>query len=438
MKSNIEEISPVKKKIIVEVEADEVERKITKAYRDLGKQARLPGFRPGKIPMSILEGRFSKEVLSDVTRELINDTLPKALQDNETFPINVPTLENDLPKKGEPFRYTATMEVRPTFELSGYKGLEVEKEILSVGPEEVERQIDMIRRSRGYLRPVEEDRGVREGDHVEFSYRGLENGIPIEGLDAQDHSLRVGSGDFHPDFEKEIMGVRKGGTASIRVNFQEDYHAKNLAGKTIDFEIELKDIKEMELPPLDDEFARSLGGQVETLEDLRKEVQKELKRREEDRIEREAKMRLIRKICDTVDFALPESLVDQELNRAIENIMQNLSRSGTTPDMTGLNEDKLRQELLPAAESRVKRMLVLGEIAQQNDLRVTDEDVSNGFLALAAESGQDPGVIRRLYEDQNLVDSFRDRLLEEKALNYLVSSSKITEVDSDKISRIES
>ncbi len=438
MKSSIEEISPVKKKLIVEIEADEVERKINKAYLDLGKQARLPGFRPGKIPMKVLEGRFGREVLNDVTRDLINDTLPKALEENDTFPLNMPSLENDLPKKGEPFRYTAIMEVRPTFELNDYKGLEVEKEILSVGQEEVDRQIEEIRRARGQLRPVEEDRGVIEGDHVEFSFRGVENGTPVEGLKADDHMLRVGSGDFHPEFERQIIGVRKGEPASVRVNFEEDYRDKNLAGKGIDFQIELKDIKEMELPGLDDEFAKGLGGNVETFEDLKEEVRKELTKREEKRIDMEARTRLTRQICDTVDFALPESLVEQELNGAIQNIMQNLSRSGMTVDQAGLNEDKLREELLPAAESRVKRMLVLAEIARQNDLSVTDEDVSNGFLNLAAETGQDPGIIRRFYETQNLMDSYRERLLEEKTLNFLINSSKIIEVDSDKISKIES
>ncbi len=438
MKSSIEEISPVKKKLIVEVEADEVESRINKAYRDLGKQARLPGFRPGKIPMKVLEGRFAREVLNDVTRELINDTLPKALEDNDTFPLSMPTLENDLPKKGELFRYTAIMEVRPKFELNDYKGLEVEKEILSVGQEDVDRQIEEIRRARGHFKPVEEDRGVREGDYVEFSYRGVDNGTPIEGLEAEDYMLRVGSGDFHPEFESRIINLRKGENAAIRVDFEEDYRDKNLAGKGIDFEIELKDIKEMELPALDDEFAKGLGGPVETFEDLKEEVRRELTRREEKRIDREVKTRLIRQICDTVDFALPESLVEQELNSAIQNILQNLTRSGMTPEKAGVNEEGLREELLPAAESRVKRMLVLAEIARQNDLSVTDEDVSNGFLALAAGTGQDPSVIRRFYEAQNLMDSYREQLLEEKTLNYLVNSSKIKEVNSDKISRIES
>lgn len=438
MKSSVEDISPVKKKLIVEIEPSEVDRKINNAYRDLGKQARLPGFRPGKIPMGILEGRFGKEVLNDVTRDLVNETLPKALEENDTFPLNAPTIENDLPKKGEAFRYSAVMEVRPSFELKEYMGLEVEKERFSVTDEDVDRQIEEIRRARGQLKALEEERGLREGDHAQFSYKGLENGEPIEGLQSDSHGLTVGSGDFHPDFEKRLIGLRPGESATIRVDFEEDYRDKNLAGRGVDFEVLLQDIQEMELPPLDDDFAKSLGASVESVEGLREEVRKELTKREEKRIDRDVKARLVDRISESVDFDLPESLVEQELNHAVESIGQNLSRSGSSLEQAGLDEAGLREELRPASEFRVKRMLILGEIAKQNDLQVSEEDLSNGFQELGASIGQEAGLVRRYYEANNLVDSYKDKLLEEKTLNYLLEGAKVNEVDPDKISKTNS
>lgn len=438
MKSSIEEISPVKKKLVVEIEADEVERKIEKAYRDFGKQIRLPGFRPGKIPRNVIEGRFAKEVLSDVTRELISDTLPKALDENDTIPLNMPTLENEQVKKGESFTYTAVMEVRPVFELNNYKGLDVEKEILSVNPEEVDKQIEDIRRASGLLRSVEEDRGVREGDHAQISFKGMEDGEPVAGLEAEDHTVKVGAGEFHPEFEKGIIGLRKGETKSVHVEFEESFNDKNVAGKGIDFQVELKEIKTLELPALDDEFAKALDDKLTSLEDLKEEIRKELTRREEGRIDRELKTRLVEKVCETVDFELPESLIDMELNNAIQNIVQNMYRSGGVPDMAGFDDDKLRKELLPGAESRIKRMLVLAEIAKQNDLTITEEDILNGMNELASGAGQDPAVVRRFYEDQNLMDSFRERLLEQKTLNFLVDCSNIIEIDAEKKSKTES
>ena len=439
MKSSVEEISPVKKKLTVEIEAGEVDRKINKAYRDLGKQARIPGFRPGRIPIGILEGRFGREVMSDVTRELVNETLPRALEENETFPLAMPTIENDLPRKGETFRYTAVMEVRPRFELESYQGIEVDKERLSVDEADVDKQIEEIRRARGQMKPVEEDRGVREGDYAVFSYKGLENGEPVEGLESDSHMLRVGSGDFHPELEKRLVGTRKGESTTIRVDFEEDYRDKNLAGKSVDFEIRLDDIKEMEMPALDDEFAKGLGADgVATVEDLREEVRRELVKREEKRIDRDVKNRLMDRIAEGVDFALPETLVEQELESAVENIRQNISRSGSSLEQAGLDEAKLREELRPASEARVKRMLILGEVARLNDLEVTEEDVSQGFQELAAGIGQEAGIIRRYYEANNILDSYKEKLLEEKTLNFLLDGAKVSEVESDKISQKQS
>jgi trigger factor len=438
MKSSVEEISPVKKKLIVEIEAGEVDRRINKAYRDLGKQARIPGFRPGKIPIGILEGRFGREVMGDVTRDLVNETLPKALEENDTFPLNMPTIENDLPRKGETFRYTAVMEVRPRFELEGYKGIELDKERLSVEDADVDRQIEEIRRARGQMKPVEEDRGVREGDYAVFGYKGLENGEPVEGLDSENQMLRVGSGDFHPEFEKRLVGTRKGEATTIRVDFEDDYRDKNLAGRSVDFEIRLDDIKEMELPDLDDEFAKGLGAEdVATVEDLREEVRRELVKREEKRIDRDVKQLLMDRIAEGVEFALPESVVEQELNQAVESIRQNISRSGSSLEQSGLDEAKLREDLRPASEARVKRMFILGEVARKEGLEVTEEDVQKGFQELAAGIGQEAGIIRRYYEANNLMDPFKEKLLEEKTLNFLLDGAKVNEIDSEKMSQMK-
>lgn len=435
MKSSIEEINPVKKKLIVEIEADEVDRKIEKAYRELGKTVRLPGFRPGKIPFRILEGRFGKEVLSDVTRDLVNESLPKALEETDAFPLSMPSIENGIPEKGKAFQYTAVMEVRPQFELKDYMGLEIQKEKLSVTDENVERQIQEIRRARGQLQTVEEERPVQDGDYVTLRFEGLEDGKPIEGLKADDHMLRIGSGDFHPEFEKRLIGCGKGESVTIRVDFEADYRDKNLAGKSVDFNVDLLELKEMDLPELNDDFVKGLGGSMETVEDLGDEVRREVTKREEKRIDRDLKNRLIQRICDTVDFVLPESMVEQELGNAVESIRRNVARSGGDLDKAGLDEVKLREDLRPASEFRVKRMLVLGEIAKQNDVEVTEEDVAQGFVELAGGIGQDPKVIRRYYEANKLMEAFRDNLFEEKTLSFLVDGAKVEEVEGDKISK---
>jgi trigger factor len=229
--------------------------------------------------------------------------------------------------------------------------------------------------------------------------------------------------------------LKKGTEESFRVDFEDDPRNKKLAGKNVDFKVEVQDMKAMELPDLDDEFAKGLGEKIETLEEMRNEIRKELTKREERRIDQDLKTRLLQKICDTVEFELPESLVEEELNRAIEGIQQNLSRSGSGLEQSGLDVVKLRQDLRTPAESRVKRMLVLSEIAQLNQIEVTEDDLSKGFAELAEGIGQEAELVRRYYEANNLVESYKDKLLEEKTLNYLVEGAKIFEVEADKISK---
>jgi trigger factor len=435
MKTRLEEISPVKKKLEVEIEAQEVDKRIEEAYRDLRKGVKLPGFRPGKVPRKILERRFGNQVIDDVTRRLVNETLPKAVEETNTMPLSMPVIENEILKLGQNFKYSALMEVRPEFELKDYMGLEVEKEIFSVGDEDVEAQLEEIRKTHGQLSSVETERGIREEDYAVIEYEGFEGGKSMEGLKNNNFLVRVGSHDFHPDFEKALIGFKKGDRSEFEVDFEEDYAQPKLAGKSVRFKVKVIDIKEMKLPELNDEFAKNLGADFKDLNDLKDKIRETLTKREEKRVDRELKMRLLEKVSDSVDFELPESLVDSELNGAIENIRQNLLRSGSNMEKAGLDEEKLRQDLRPSSEKRVKDMLVLGEIAKRSDLHITEAELSEGFKDLAVSTGQDAETLRQYYEANNLRESFRQQLLEEKALNYLVKGANITEVESDKIKR---
>jgi trigger factor len=435
MKTRMEEISPVKKKLEVEIKAGEVNKKIDEAYQELRKGVRLPGFRPGKVPKKILERRFGNEVMEDVTRRLVNETLPKAVEETNTIPLSMPVIENEILKVGQNFKYSAVMEVRPEFELKDYMGFEVEKEICSVSDEDVDAQLEEIRKAQGQLSSVESERGIKEEDFAVVDYEGFEDGKALEGIKNSNFLVKVGGNDFHPDFEKALIGLKKGDTSQVGVNFEDDYFQSKLAGKNVAFKVKVIDIKEMYLPELNDEFARNLGADFQDLNDLKDKIKESLTEREEKRVDRELKMRLLKKISDSVDFELPESLAKSELNGAIENIRQNLLRSGSSMEKAGLNEEKLKEDLRPASEKRVKDMLVLGEIARSNDLNITEAELSGGFKELALSTGQEPEALRKYYETNNLGESFRQQLLEEKTLNYLVKGAKITEVEADKIKR---
>ena len=433
MKTNLEDISPVKKKLVVEIEAKEVDNRLEKSYRGYGKKAKIRGFRPGKIPRRILENYFAEQVMEDVTREIVGDTLAQAMEETKTMPVSMPVIENETLKVNQNFKYCAVIEVRPEFELKDYKGLQVEKKICTVSDQDVEGHLEEIRETHGKLINIDEDRGVKEGDYVIIEYEGFEGEKALDGIKSHNFLLKIGSNDFHPDFEKALIGLNRGDTSHVKVAFEESYYHSRLAGKSVNFRVKVIEIKEMELPELNDEFARNLGADFDSLEGLKEKIEEDLIAREEKRIDKELKEGILKQISDDASFELPESLVESEIRYAIENIRQNLIRAGSNIEKAGLKEEKLRVEFRPAAENRVKNMLILGEIAKKDDLNISESELSEGYTEMAKSLGQDSEVLRKYYEANNLVDSYKGKLLEEKTLNYLVKNANILEVTADQI-----
>jgi trigger factor len=350
------------------------------------------------------------------------------VEETNAFPLTVPVVENETLKEGQAFKYSALMEVKPEFELKEYTGLEAEKETCSITDDDVAGELEEIRKAHGKLSPIEEERGAREDDHVLMEYEAFDGEMAMEGLKSNNFLLRIGSGDFHPDFERALTGLKKGDETEIKVDFEDDYRHASLAGKSVLFKVKVIDIKKMDLPELDDEFIRDLGGGFADLDDLKGKIKESLITREEKRIDRELKMNLLKKISDRVDFELPESLVESEINSAVERIRQNLIRTGSSIEKAGITEEKLKEEFRPASEKRVKEMLILAEIASQNNLSVSDLELSEGFGEMAVSIGQEPEVLRKYYEANNLVESYRQQLLEEKALSFLVKSARVNEL----------
>ena len=429
MRTNLEDITSVKKKLSVEIESEEVDRKFNKVYKELGKQVKIPGFRPGKVPRKILERHIGSQVTEDVAKDLINETFPGALDEVKTFPLGVPTLEKETLKQGQDFKYSAIMEVRPQFEIDKYLGLEVEKETFSVTEQDVQDQLAQIRNAHGTLTSIDSDRAIKKNDHVVLDYQGFEKGQPLEEIHASNFLLKVGGNDFHPKFEESLIGLKKDGEAEIKVEFESGYPHTKLAGKTVDFKVKILDIKKMVLPELNDEFAQNLGADLKDLKDLNNKVRETILAQEEKRIDSELKQNLLKKISDSVDFELPQTLVEAEIEQVVENVKQNLIRSGSNLEKTGLSEEKLRKDFRPASEKRVKNLLILGEIAKQEKLAVNEEDLNRGFKDLAASTGQDAETLRKYYQARNLMDALEEKLLEEKTLNYLVENATISLID---------
>jgi trigger factor len=433
MKTTVEDLSSVKKKLVIEVEAEDVEKRLDKSFRDYGKKAKIKGFRPGKIPRNILENYFGKQIFSEVTESLIKETLPKGLEETKLLPLNIPIIEHEVLKRGMNYHYTAIMEIRPEFQLGEYKGIEVEKETYTVTDQDVSNQLEEIRSAHATLHPIAEGRGIREGDYVVLHYEGFDDNGSIEGIKAQDFSLIIGNKKFFPGVEDALVGLKKGESPTIPVEFDKDYFHSKLAGKKVSFKIHIVDIKEVQLPELNDDFFKQLGEGVKSLDDLNQKIKEELTSREEKRVDKELKERLIEKIAKDVEFELPESLVEAEINSGIESVKQNLIRTGSDLEKSGLDEKKIREEFRPISEKKIKDILILDEIAKQNDLTVSEQDIEEGFKEMSKIMGYDPMTLRKYHETNNMIGSYRQALLKEKALNYLVENATVIEMNAKKM-----
>ena len=435
MKTSVEDISSVKKKLLIEIESQEVDNKLDGAYKKLSKKAKIPGFRPGKAPRKMLEMHFGNQVVEDVTRDLINETLPKAIEEVEIFPLGPPLLEKNALAQGNIFTYSAIIEVLPQFELKNYLKLEAEKEKYSITKKDVQNQLDQIRKNQGKLTSIDHKRPIKKDDYVILDYEGFEEGRPVDGIKSSNFLLNVGSNDFHLDFEESLIGLKKDSETEINVDFEDNYYHSKLAGKNINFKVKIIDIKEMILPELNDEFAQNIGADFKDLKEMKNKVKETVAAEEKKRIDRELKQRLLQKISESVDFELPQTLVETEINSAVENVKQNLIRSGSNLEKMGLSEEKIRNDFRPVSEKRVKEMLILSTIAKQDEINVDEKDLEKTFNDLASTTGEDSKNLRKYYEEKNVLDSLKEKLLEEKTLNYLVDHAKINEVEKSALSQ---
>ena len=437
MKTTLEDISPVKKKLLIEIDSKEVDKKLNQAYGEIRKTAKIPGFRPGKVPRKILETYFGSQVIDDVTRGLISESFPKAVDEVKTFPLGQPILEKEALKQGQDFNYSAIIEVRPEFEVKDYLGVDVEKELFSISEEDVQKRLEEIREANGKMASIEEERQIRDGDFVIVDYERFEDSQLVEDVKSSNLLVKVGKNDFHPKFDEALIGLKKEDETEVDIDFEENFYHTKLAGKSVNFKIKIVDIKELVLPELNDEFASNLGADLKDLDSLKNELKNAITSQEEKRIDNELKQRLLEKISEGIDFELPEVLVDAEIDFSARRLNDNLERSGSSLEKAGISEAGLKKEFRPASEKRVREMLILDRIAKQDEIDINDDDLEEGYGKLAESMGQDVETVKKYYEARGQVDALKEELLKEKTLNYLVNHANISEVERDSLSQGE-
>lgn len=422
MKTAIEEITPVKKKITIEVEPDSVAKEMEKAIKDVGKKAKIPGFRPGKAPKDVVEKHYGEEVRSEVMNRLISDSYLMALQEHKLSPVDMPKIENiSTLSKGSALSFTAVVEVRPNITLGAYDGIGVKEADLTVTDGELNQTLDRLREMYAQLEVVEGQALAKDHTAI-IDFEGFHDGKAIEGAKAADHMLPIGSGSLIPGFEEQLIGMNRGETREIQVTFPEDYTNKEMAGKDARFAVTLKEIKKKVLPELNDEFAKDTGGN-KSVDELKARIREDLEARKRDEQASAQREELMTQLVDAHTFDVPQGMVEHELQTMARQQAARFARQGM--DIKSFDVKKFMEKNRDLAVRRVKGILLMEEIADKENITVTDQELSASIAAMAKGTGQTAEAVKKYYDSQDGgLDSLRASLVQEKTLGLLLSRAK--------------
>lgn len=422
MKSTIEDVSSVKKKLHIQVAPDTIAQEMVKAVADAAKKAKIPGFRPGKAPKAVVERHYAAEIETEVMNKLITDSYLQALQEHNLNPVDVPSITNISPfDKAAPLNYTAVVEVRPNIELGVYDGIEVKEESVAVSDEELNQTIDRLRDMYAQLEVVE-GRPLEKNDTAIIDFEGSRDGKTIEGAKAADYMLSLGSDSLIPGFEEQLVGMKRGETRTLNVTFPADYSNKELAGKDAQFVVSLKEIKKKVLPELNDEFAKDIGNN-KSVDELKEGIKKDIEIRKKNELASSQREALLSKLLDAHTFDVPGGMVERELQSMARSQATRLARRGV--DVNSFDYAKFREENKDLAEKRVKGILLLDVIAEKEKLDVTDDDVSSAIAVMARSAGKTVAEVKKYYESlEGGLDNMKSSLAREKTLSLLLSRAK--------------
>src|ERR687896_2344238 len=395
MTTNVTKLEDNKVRLDVEVPPEAVRAGVEAKVRELGRQVRVPGFRPGKAPRRVIENHLGRDyIYYEALQERLPTWYSEAVVETDLRPIDRPEIHfDDLLDEEEGFKFSATVAVRPEAALREYKGLEVPRGGAEVADEQVEEQLEQMRGQFATLAAVE-DRPVGEGDFVIIDFRGERMaGGPLEGAEAEDYMLEVGRGELLPDFEQNLLGMKAGERKQFGVTFPPDYVEESLRGQAVLFRVHVKEIKERDLPPLDDEFAKE-ASEFETLEDLRAAVREQLEAAEEQRVEGEFRARVLDAVAKEADVEVPEVMVDDKVEEMLGSFERSLRAQGMEPgqyyQLAGTSAEEIKDRVRPDATDTVKKELTLVAVAKAEDIRVSEDEVMHEISHLAEDSDREP------------------------------------------------
>ncbi|MCP8617034.1 trigger factor [Salirhabdus salicampi] len=412
--------------LTVEVDAEEFNSALDKAFKKVVKQVQVPGFRKGKMPRGLFEKRFGVESLyQDALDIILPEAYTKAVDEAGIEPVDRPEVDVEQVEKGKNLIFTAKVTVKPEVKLGEYKGLEVEDVNTEVTDEDVENELKQQQERHAEL-VVKEEGKVEEGDTVVIDFEGFMDGEAFEGGKGENHSLEIGSGQFIPGFEEQLVGKEAGEEAEIKVTFPEDYQAEQFAGKEATFNVKIHEIKTKEVPELDDELAKDIDENVETLDELKAKTRERLEEQKKNEADTQKREALISQATENAEVDIPEAMVNTELDRMMQEFEQRLQMQGmdlqTYFQFSGQDEEALKGQMKEDAEKRVRTNLTLEAIANAENIEVTDEDVEAELEKMAEMYQAEVAQIKQMLGGNT--DALKEDLKVRKAIDVLVNESK--------------
>lgn len=425
MKVQIEDVSPVVKRLAIEVDARKVDDAISAMYSRLSRTVKLKGYRQGHVPRRLLERYFKSDVEHDVAKNLVESTIAEALKEHAIAAVAPPMVTNEGVAEGKSFKYSARVEVKPQVEPKDYEGLEAARPSAAVSDHDVESELEKLRESQAQVVPVQDRAAAELGDMAVIDYEGKIGGKPFKGGKGEGITLTIGEGGaFIEGFAPMLAGAQVGIPAEIDYTFPPDYRIPDLRGLTAKFTVTIRQLKTRELPALDDEFAKDLGA--ESLAALKESVKRDMEARAKDRAEAGLRDAIQKALVEKNPLEVPPAMVDRAIQVMIEGTTQGFARAGV--DLRkALDVDRLAQDLRPQAETMVKAQLLLEGVARKENLAADEAEMEEHVKKVARESKLPEEKVRAHYRVEENKNGLLARLRQDKALAFLITRAKIQE-----------
>ncbi len=424
-------------KLTIEVPAEELDEAIKKAYQKQKSKISIPGFRKGKVPQNVIEKMYGPAIFYEEAADiLISDTYSDALDNCGEEIVSRPTMDIVQIEKGKPFIYTAEAAKRPEIKLGKYKGVSVTKIDTTVTDKEVDEAVE-AERNRNARTVTDESRVIETGDTAVIDFEGFQDGVPFEGGKGENHPLEIGSGSFIPGFEDQLIGKKTGDEVEVKVTFPEDYHAEELAGKSALFQVKIHEVRRKELPDLDDEFAQDVS-EFDTLAEYKDSVRERLTEEKEDDARRTKEDEAIQAIIDDSEIEIPEPMLETQIDSMLNEFAQRMQMQGLNMkqymQFTGMTTDSLREQMRPEAESRIKSSLVLEQVAKEEKIEVSEEDVDAKLKEMAEQYKMEVEELKKIMEDSES-STLKREITIERAIDVILDNAKETAAKKKKSSK---